>query len=51
MYPNPQMVYYVIKLILIQYPELFNNIRGLLPNSVSILISLAFAFTSKDPSS
>jgi hypothetical protein len=37
-----------VKLLLIQYPELFNNIRGLLPNGVSLLLGLALAFTSKD---
>ena len=38
----------MMKLILKYYPELFGQIRGLLPNAVSLLFALSLARSIKD---
>ena len=43
MYPLPHFVYTLIKALLKDYPTVFNEIRGLISNSVSILVGIAIA--------
>lgn len=48
-YPLPMFVCSIMKLVLKYYPDLFGEIRGLLPNAVSLLFTLSLARSIKDP--
>lgn len=50
MFPLPSFLSSIIKIALTHVPELFNQIRGLLPNVVSILFAFTFARCHTDVS-
>ena len=49
MYPLPSLVYYLTKSLISKNPAVYKKIRGLLSNTVTILIGHAIAQTIKDP--
>jgi hypothetical protein len=50
MYPLPSLVYYLTKSLISKNLGVYKSIRGLLSNTVTILIGHAIAQTIKDPS-
>lgn len=51
MLPLPHFISTIVQLTLAHCPELFNSIRGFLPNVVSIFTAIFFAKMEKSPAS
>lgn len=50
MYPNPNMIVFLIKLLLRESPEIIYETRGVVPNLISLLVGIAVASIIKNPS-
>ena len=49
-YPTPKLIYSLIKMLIKVQSKTLLETRGLIPNFISILIGLAFAYTIRAPS-
>ncbi len=49
MYPTPTFIRSITKMLIKHSPQTLLANRGLIPNILSVLVSLAFAYTIKAP--